>query len=306
MLYTKGDFSMKKKMNRVLSAFLAIIMLMSLFVLPASTAVAAKSNNPTKITGLKITTADKERQLKLSWNKQANVTGYVIYRSATGKDGTFKKIATVKDKRYYVDRNLKDSQTYYYKIRAYLKQTEKNVYGPFAEINLSTRVSAAFVKRKFNATVRFLAGFYEATDFKHSKHLVTKVNTDGDRYDFIISDEYYRFNYKNCKNLNDIRKQLTKYLSKDLANCLIKDRFKMIDGKVYIFFPAMGAESYYALSKTKVPSIKYADKKLTAKILITEGCLDDFYSYNLSVKMLYESGRWVFDSFFIDYLYPYE
>lgn len=56
------------------------------------------------------------KSAKVTWNKAAYATKYVIYRS-TSKKGTYKKVATVSsDKTSYVDKKLKKGKTYYYKI----------------------------------------------------------------------------------------------------------------------------------------------------------------------------------------------
>lgn len=72
-----------------------------------------------------------EEYIKIKWSKVANVTGYQIYRS-TSKNGTYKKIATVKaSKRSYNDKFVKIDKKYYYKIRAYVKSNGKNRFGKF-------------------------------------------------------------------------------------------------------------------------------------------------------------------------------
>ncbi len=56
------------------------------------------------------------KSAKVTWNKAAYATKYVIYRS-TSKKGTYKKVATVtSDKTSYVDKKLTKGKTYYYKI----------------------------------------------------------------------------------------------------------------------------------------------------------------------------------------------
>lgn len=57
----------------------------------------------------------------LSWTKQSNVTGYVIYRKE-GSAGTWEKIKRVSAKTSsYKDKGLKRKKTYYYIVKAYKK-----------------------------------------------------------------------------------------------------------------------------------------------------------------------------------------
>lgn len=73
---------------------------------------------PAKTKIIKTTGSLKAATIK--WNKVAGVTGYYVYRSTT-KNGTYKKVATVKgaSKTSYTNKKLKSNKTYYYKIAAY-------------------------------------------------------------------------------------------------------------------------------------------------------------------------------------------
>lgn len=56
-----------------------------------------------------------KRNVKLTWKKVSKATSYLIYRSEK-KNGTYKKIATVKKKNTYTDKKVKKKKTYYYKV----------------------------------------------------------------------------------------------------------------------------------------------------------------------------------------------
>jgi len=66
----------------------------------------------------------------LKWNKLAGSTGYVIYRRA-GAKGKYTKIAVIKGNKTfkYTDVKLKKGTTYYYKVKAYRRTNNKNIYG---------------------------------------------------------------------------------------------------------------------------------------------------------------------------------
>ncbi|MBR2315021.1 MAG: fibronectin type III domain-containing protein, partial [Clostridia bacterium] len=75
---------------------------------------------------LKVTAATKKAALK--WSKE-NCTGYVIYMK-TGKNGEYKKVATVngKSKTSYTVKKLKKGKTYYFKVKAYKTVGGNKVY----------------------------------------------------------------------------------------------------------------------------------------------------------------------------------
>lgn len=56
-------------------------------------------------------------KLNLSWDKVYGASEYMIYRSKTGKDGSFKKIKTTSEATY-TDKKLTAGKTYYYKVKA--------------------------------------------------------------------------------------------------------------------------------------------------------------------------------------------
>ncbi len=67
--------------------------------------------------------------LKITWDKVAGASGYYVYRS-TKKNGTYKKIATVKKGTLsYKDTKRTVGKTYYYKVAAYRKENLKKYTG---------------------------------------------------------------------------------------------------------------------------------------------------------------------------------
>ncbi len=80
-------------------------------------AVSSSGPNLGKVSSLKAS-AQTMSSIKVSWKDNAAATGYYVYRSTSGKSGTFKKIATVKTNNY-TDKNLSSSKTYYYKVKPY-------------------------------------------------------------------------------------------------------------------------------------------------------------------------------------------
>lgn len=70
-------------------------------------------------------------KIKVTWNKQSGITGYVVYRS-TSKTGEFKKIKTISGASTvsYVD-TVSTGKTYYYKVVAYKTIDGTNYYGDY-------------------------------------------------------------------------------------------------------------------------------------------------------------------------------
>lgn len=72
--------------------------------------------------------------IKLTWKKLNNVTGYQVYYSTTSSSSGFKKLTNVTGTSYTV-KNLTKGKTYYYKVRAYRKESDGRIqYGEFSNI----------------------------------------------------------------------------------------------------------------------------------------------------------------------------
>ena len=72
----------------------------------------------------------------LKWNKIQGVTGYVVYYSES-KNGTYKKLATTKNTSYKATK-LDEDETYYFKVRAYTKTSDGNIYSAYSSVKAVT------------------------------------------------------------------------------------------------------------------------------------------------------------------------
>lgn len=96
----------------------------------STSAVKSIKVKPLQVKGLKIEKSCNS--LKLSWAKQANITGYEVY-SSSSKSGTYSKIATV-TANSYKNAGLKLGTTRYYKVRAYKTVNGKKIFGSYSAI----------------------------------------------------------------------------------------------------------------------------------------------------------------------------
>ncbi|MDU7030633.1 glycoside hydrolase domain-containing protein [uncultured Robinsoniella sp.] len=79
--------------------------------------------------------AKSYNKVKITWSKVTGSDGYRIYRS-TKKNGTYKKIATVKgrSKTTYVNEKLTTGKKYYYKVRAYATEKRRTVLSGYSKV----------------------------------------------------------------------------------------------------------------------------------------------------------------------------
>ena len=101
----------------------------------------ASERNEKLIAGVKDTTisistsaSSKAMTVKIFKSKGYAVDGYQIYRSTSGKKGTFKKIKTL-EKSSYKNTGLTSGKRYYYKVRGYRNIGEEIVYTKWSNVS---------------------------------------------------------------------------------------------------------------------------------------------------------------------------
>lgn len=86
---------------------------------PTPTVSAATKKRPSKPQSFKGQSL-KVREVPLSWNPnpEPDIEAYILYRSASMQEGDFMKIARIKTGTVHVDKDVKDGETYFYRLHA--------------------------------------------------------------------------------------------------------------------------------------------------------------------------------------------
>lgn len=119
---------MKKKILSVISVCMVLCVLLSTFA-GMSVNAAVEVSKP-EITGIRYSKTETDlpqleplmrEVVTLEWNDyNEEFLGFYVYRSETGKAGTWKKIATVEEMRF-VDTSARPGKTYYYTVKTVVK-----------------------------------------------------------------------------------------------------------------------------------------------------------------------------------------
>lgn len=85
---------------------------------PAATVSATTKKRPSRPQALQ-GKSQRVREVPLSWvpNPESDIAAYLLYRSTTTRDSDFVKIAGVNAGTDYLDKDLKDGMTYYYRLQ---------------------------------------------------------------------------------------------------------------------------------------------------------------------------------------------
>ena len=85
---------------------------------------------PNKVSGVSVTSGTNKATI--SWSKVSGATKYKVYRS-TSKSGTYSLVKTTSSTSW-TDTSVKNSKTYYYKVRACRTVSGSNIYGSYSSI----------------------------------------------------------------------------------------------------------------------------------------------------------------------------
>ena len=98
---------------------------------------------PAKVSGVKA--ANNSDGVKISFAKQSDALGYVVYRSDS-ENGTYKSIAELDaGTGSYIDKSVSYNTTYYYKVRSFSVLTGTTYYGAYSDV-VSKKNSVGKVK----------------------------------------------------------------------------------------------------------------------------------------------------------------
>ena len=283
-------------MKNIISFILVFMMAFSMVVIPQATTFASNDVSLTKITGLKITTANKKKLLKLTWDQQPKTDGYQVYRSTTGKNGSYKKIATLRNKSVYVDKNLKAAKTYYYAVRAFRKANGKNYFGSFAKASLSTRLTKSYLQKRLVAANKFYIDWIQHRFAASACEDPSDTRPiPGDSFGFI----YIRVKSDKYKSVADLKKEAAKYFTKSVYDELIEDAYADFDGKLYRKSYDLGGDGGTDYGKLNIVSLKDTSCRIKVTGYYSDG--ENEHSFTDYYNLVYKNGRWLFQDMTDDF-----
>ena len=290
-------------MKRIITLLLSLLLLFTAIV----PALAVRGETPpAKISKLTVSTGGKAKQLVLKWSAVPGADGYQIYRSTTGKRGSYQKIAD-KSGTSYTNTGLKHGATYYYAIRAYARNGKKTLCGPWKKANLSTRMTKAYASARFTQAWKAMDRFVSAYDQRALDRGQAFEKIRGDWYGY-----YFPFTLKGCKTKADAVTYLSSYFTKASAKKMVNFFLKVMNKKLYIWLP-QDPGVLGALVINDVPTLKiaYSDRRVVCKFgtwfVPAYGAEGDPLTYAVQkVAMQYERGHWFFtDENWYQFGYPY-
>lgn len=171
-----------KKVNKILSVVIAIVLLVSTLV---PSFVYAKTNvASTQITAF---SDKKATSVKVKWKKVKSVSGYQIMYSA---NDNFKENKTVSAKSNQTSKTvskLKSNRKYYFKVRAYKKNNKKTIYSKWSAVK-STKTTDSNIKEQ-------LLKYYWKNNIQSPKYYEFKEDNTFIEYDALPDEAKSSWSY---------------------------------------------------------------------------------------------------------------
>lgn len=119
--------------KKILAAVLACILFAVTVIPGGGHAAAAEADNDIPVPEFTSSYISGYEEIKLTWEGVSGISGYLIYRS-TEEDSGYSIIARPwATSESFVDRNVSIGETYYYKIKAYVREDDGIIYGAFSQ-----------------------------------------------------------------------------------------------------------------------------------------------------------------------------
>ena len=191
------------------------------------------------------------KKLKISWENVYGAEEYRIFRSTSGKDGTFKKIKTT-TKTSFIDSGLTSGKTYYYKIKAVTADGVSN-FSKMKKCRVARKLNIKVdMRNKAGETTR--SAKVQVTNYgKNTFKILQEVEYIGGR-EFISYASYYP--YQGATNsdatmVNGDGKPLTSYSFKKNTTAVVRfrlDNQRIPQKDAHIVFEAVYDGVYYTIN----------------------------------------------------------
>ena len=283
-------------MKRIFSTLLAMLMLLSCVAVP--TQVFAKNNKLSEVYDLYVFVPDNQvKTLCLTWHEgEGKPDGYQIFRSTSGKKGTYKRIATTIELSY-TDTGLKNQTIYYYAVRAFVHKGNKTVYSSFSKRDCFTKITKSYaaklLKNAYSIYQKWIVRDSLDLDYNKAIKYLEKIRmNDGTIFDPEIS--YYLVKDKTIKTKKAIEKLLKKYFSEWTIGTFVDDYYVERNGQLYTREPSFIYGEAQDYERFKIRDIAQKDDYLSFSVLETWMTYTGDYQKMAAYSMYRDNKKWLF------------
>ena len=287
-------------MKKTLSALLAMLLL-CFVVLPLTVSAKVPVVHTPEYLRVMVN-RNTSKRLLLDWSGSYSVdyeeipSGYEIYRSETGKSGTYKKIATTR-KETYNDSGLKNGTVYYYKVRGYLKKGDNTFYSKFVIGCGCTKLTNHQATKLLQKAYR-MAGMWmdlAQPNCSHKKVLILpRTYTYPDGTTSTSDGEYYLVTNKIITTKKQLKKYLSKLFDKDQVNRFVDDLYLEKNGKLWMYHFDWGDGASPFAQRDKVIYVSQGWDSIKFVNICNWGNDESLSCDPVIHDLEFRNGRWIF------------
>ena len=228
-------------MKRTLATLLAVLTLLCAMALPMNVSAKTTTVHTPEYFSVGVR-RNEAKTLYLEWEPrdyeyfdELTPTGYQIYRSDSGKSGTYQKIATTK-KSTYQDKDLKNGTVYYYRVRGYVKRGDTTYYSKFVKAVASTKLTnkqaTNLLQKAYQAAGKWMD--LAQPNCNRKKYLKkSKTEKYGDET-YTYNDYYYLVTDKNIRTKKQLKAYLGKIFDQSQVNRFVNKWYLEENGKLWM------------------------------------------------------------------------
>ncbi len=283
-------------MKRCISLLLTLLTLLFCVCMPVN--VFAKEESLDKIYDLYVFVPNnKAKTLCLTWYEDQNKPdGYQIYRSDSGKAGTYRKIATT-TKPTFTDSGLKNQTVYYYAVRAFAKNGNKTVYSPFAKRDCFTKITKSYAAKLLKNGYEIYQKWITRNTLKlnYGKQLKFKEVTrmdDGTIFDFQV--DYYPVLDKTITTKKALSNYLNKYFTDWAIGEFVDAYYVEHNGRLYAREPDFVDGIGQVYEQFKIRDIAQKDDFASFSVLETWTTYTGDFPVMAAYELFRFGNRWLF------------
>ena len=288
-------------MKRTLSAFLAMLFLLSFMTLP----VTVYAKEPTVYTPdyFRVFVPKNEaKKLQLEWDTRLYSddeilpTAFEVYRSDSGENGTYKKIATTKETEY-TDTGLKNGKVYYYRVRGLVKRGGKIYYNKFSKDNECTKLTNNQTTKLLQKAYR-MAGMWmdlaqpNCSSTKYIKSLRTITYDNGETASF--EGEFFIVTNKSITTKKQLKKYLGKVFDQAQVNDFVDKLYVEKNGRLWMFQADWGDGAGPFAERDKVIYVSQTWDRMKFVNICNWGNDVDLFCDPIIHDLEFRNGRWIF------------
>ncbi|MBR6314431.1 MAG: M15 family metallopeptidase [Clostridia bacterium] len=251
-------------MKRITILLLTVALLLGVVsVCPFSAGAVALADGESPVT---VSNEGKKTQILLSWSTFFRGDGVQIYRSETGKKGSYQRIASVRGKTSYRDTGLSANTIYYYKLRGFTKTDDGYAYTPYQKAVGATALTQSFLKKQLSTALTAAHQWMDTAMVrcKNGRAIVRTTETD----EGLVTGTFREVNRGSIHSTAKLKRYLRRFFSRDLVDSFVDSYYCDYNGGLYLLEGVAPDATYYVLSETTLKNVRQGGAYVTFDALL--------------------------------------